>query len=93
MLLKDFHPDFNTKVKVALKVGANIGDLAPQEMERQIEAPSRITPADVNLDKVDYDTDILVIGSGGAGLSAALTASAAGARGLYHGNGKAPPPV
>ena len=79
-LLKDFHPDFNTKVKVALKVGANIGDLAPQEMERQIEAPSRITPADVNLDKVDYDTDILVIGSGGAGLSAALTASAAGAR-------------
>ena len=79
-LLKDFHPDFNTKVKVALKVGANIGDLAPQEMERQIEAPSRISPADVNLDKVDYDTDILVIGSGGAGLSAALTASAAGAR-------------
>ena len=79
-LLKDFHPDFNTKVKVALKVGANIGDLAPQEMERQVEAPSRITPADVNLDKVDYDTDILVIGSGGAGLSAALTASAAGAR-------------
>ena len=79
-LLKDFHPDFNTKVKVALKVGANIGDLAPQEMERQIEAPSRISPADVNLDKVDYDTDILVIGSGGAGLSAALTASSAGAR-------------
>ncbi len=79
-LLQDFHPDFNTKVKKPLRIGANKGDLAPQEMARQIEAPSRISPSDVNLEKVDYDTDILVIGSGGAGLSAALTASSLGAR-------------
>ena len=49
-------------------------------MARQIEAPSRISASDVDLSKVDYDTDILVIGCGGAGLSAALTAHAAGAR-------------
>ena len=79
-LLQDFHPDFNVKVKTPLRVGANIGDLAPQEMARQIEAPSRISASDVDLSKVDYDTDILVIGCGGAGLSAALTAHAAGAR-------------
>ena len=72
-LLQDFHPDFNVKVKTPLRVGANIGDLAPQEMARQIEAPSRISASDVDLSKVDYDTDILVIGCGGAGLSAALT--------------------
>lgn len=78
-LLQDFHPDFNTKVKVPLRVGANTGDLAPQEMAKYIEAPSRITAADVDLSKPHYTTDILVIGSGGAGLSAAITAKAGGA--------------
>lgn len=79
-LLEDYHPDFNTKVKTPLRLGANTGDLAPQEMARQIEAHSRITPDMVDLSKVDYETDILVIGSGGAGLSAAITAHAQGAR-------------
>jgi succinate dehydrogenase / fumarate reductase flavoprotein subunit len=78
-LLQDFHPDFNLKVKRALRVGANKGDLAPDEMANIIEAPSRLNPKDVDLGKPDYCTDILVIGSGGAGLSAAITAKAAGA--------------
>lgn len=79
-LLEDYHPDFNTKVKTPLRLGANVGDLAPQEMARQIEAHSRITPDMVDLSRVDYETDILVIGSGGAGLSAAITAHAQGAK-------------
>jgi succinate dehydrogenase / fumarate reductase flavoprotein subunit len=78
-LLQDFHPDFNVKVKTPLRVGANEGDLAPMELAKLIEAPSRISPGEVNLDKPDYCTDILVIGTGGAGLSAAITAKARGA--------------
>lgn len=78
-LLQDFHPDFNVKVKKKLRVGTNVGNLAPQELANLIEAPSRISPNDVDLSNPEYTTDILVIGSGGAGLSAALTAKAKGA--------------
>ncbi len=77
-LLHDFHPDFNVKVKQVLRVGANTGDLAPAEMAALIEAPSCIRPGDVDLTNPHYTTDILIIGSGGAGLSAAITAKAAG---------------
>ena len=79
-LLQDYHPDFNLKVKTPLRIGVSKGDLAPQEMARQIEAPSRLNPKDVDLTKVDYDTDVLVIGCGGAGLSAALMAHDNGAK-------------
>lgn len=78
-LLEDYHPDFNQKVKRSLIVGPNTGNLVPSELADVIEAPSRLNVAAVNLEKPDYITDVLVIGCGGAGLSAAITASEAGA--------------
>lgn len=78
-LLEDYHPDFNQKVKRALKVGINAGDLVPSELADLIEAPSRLGATPIDLKKVDYQTDVLVIGCGGAGLSAAITAHEAGA--------------
>ena len=77
-LLERYHPDFNHDVKRELKIGVNKGDLAPFELADLLEAPSRLRPDEVNLDNVDYETDILVVGSGGGGLSAALTISETG---------------
>lgn len=78
-LLEDYHPDFNNKVKKALELGVNKGDLVPSELASLIEAPSRMKTSEVDLDNPEYSTDILVIGSGGAGLSAAITAREQGA--------------
>ena len=78
-LLKQYHPDFNTSVKRKLVVGSNRDDLVPNELADLLEAPSRLDRDMVNLDKIDNQTDLLVIGCGGGGLSAALTAKEAGA--------------
>jgi succinate dehydrogenase / fumarate reductase flavoprotein subunit len=79
-LLEDYHPDFNQKVKRSLKVGVNAGSMVPSELADLLEAPSRLDPSVLNLDQPDHETDVLVIGCGGAGLSAAITADEAGAR-------------
>ncbi len=73
-VLEDFHPDWKMDEKRTLKVGHNKGDLMPHEMVDQLEAHSIIDPKDIDLSKIDYDVDILIIGAGGAGLSAAILA-------------------
>jgi len=78
-LLKQYHPDFNTAVKRKLVVGSNRDDLVPNELADLLEAPSRLNRDMVNLDKIDYQTGLLVIGCGGGGMSAALTAKETGA--------------
>lgn len=78
-LLQQFHPDFNMAVKRPLRIGANQGDRVPNELADLIEAPSRLDLGSVRLDRIDYNTEVLVIGSGGAGLSAAVTAREGGA--------------
>jgi succinate dehydrogenase / fumarate reductase flavoprotein subunit len=78
-LLETYHPDFNKTVKRQLTVGVNKGDLAPKELSDILEAPSRLDRKKIDLQKADYRTDILVIGSGGGGLAAALSAKENGA--------------
>ncbi len=78
-LLEQYHPDFNQKVKRKLHLGSNIGDPVPKELAVLIEAQSRLNLERIDLDQIDYKTDILVVGGGGAGLSAALTAKKTGA--------------
>jgi len=78
-LLEKYHPDFNQSVKRCLKVGVNKGDLAPQELADLLESPSRLTIAEIRTDSPSYETDVLVIGAGGAGLSAALAGQNHGA--------------
>ena len=73
-VLKDFHPDWKMDQKRELKVGHNKGLLMPHEVADQLEAHSVIDASKIDLQKIDYDIDVLIIGAGGAGLSAAIYA-------------------
>ncbi len=78
-LLKEYHPDRIASQFEELKIGPNKGEKAPIELAAMLQAKPRITAKDVDLDKITYETDVLVIGGGGAGTSAAIEASNAGA--------------
>ena len=78
-LLQGFHPDFVEGGMRPLLVGLNKGDRMPNEVADLLEGRSRIDPDKVDLNKIDYDVDVLVIGGGGAGGSAALLAQENGA--------------
>ena len=79
-LLKEYHPDRIASQFEELKIGPNKGQKAPHELADMLQAKPRIEPDKVNLDHVDYEADVLVIGGGGAGTSAAIMASEAGAK-------------
>ena len=78
-LVNKFHPDFVKEQFRQLRIGPSKGDHAPLEIADLLEGNSRIDPDKVDLDKVDHDVDVLVIGCGGAGGSAALLAEENGA--------------
>lgn len=77
--LKQFHPDYRLDAKRPLAVGPNRGDSLPVELVDLLESHSRLDLDAVRLDRVDIDTDVLIIGAGGAGTAAALEAAQAGA--------------
>jgi len=79
-LLHKFHPDYKEGTKRKLKIGESKGSVVPNEVADIIEADSCLDPEKVDLEKLDYDVDVLVIGGGGAGSAAALTASEQGAK-------------
>jgi len=79
-LLAGFHPDFKKEGMRELLVGVNKGERAPIEVVNILEGASRLDPDKIDLAQVSYDTDVLVIGCGGAGASAALLAQENGAR-------------
>ncbi|UCD06607.1 MAG: FAD-binding protein [candidate division WOR-3 bacterium] len=72
------HPDYAPGGKRELQVGPNKGNLAPNEVADLLEAYPLIEQDEVNISQVDYDTDILIIGGGLAGTSAALWANDSG---------------
>ncbi|MDH5267724.1 MAG: FAD-binding protein [Candidatus Bathyarchaeota archaeon] len=77
-ILKKFHPDYKAEAKRPVKVGPNKGDLMPHEVADLLEAYPLAKPKDIDLSKVDFDVDILIIGGGGAGMTAALWANYTG---------------
>jgi succinate dehydrogenase/fumarate reductase flavoprotein subunit len=79
LLLETYHPDFRLAEKREIRIGPNRGGLAPKELVDLLESPSRLVPEAIDLTKAGYKTDVLVIGSGGAGVTAALTAKEHGA--------------
>ncbi len=81
-VLRDHHPDFKDEQKRNLRVGPNKGDPANHEFVDVLEAHTAIQPGDVDLEQVDWDVDVLVIGGGGAGSTAAMMATEAGAKTL-----------
>ncbi len=78
-LLKAYHPDYRADGFAEIKVGPNKGQKAPKELTELLHSNSRLLKDKVDLSKVDYETDVLVIGGGGAGSSAAIEANEAGA--------------
>ena len=79
-ILKEYHPDRIASQFTELKFGPNKGQKAPLELAQMLEAKPRIEPEHIDLSRTDYETDVLVIGGGGAGTSAAIEASNAGAK-------------
>ncbi|MBQ1947462.1 MAG: FAD-binding protein [Clostridia bacterium] len=78
-LLAEFHPDYKQNEFSVLKAGPNKGEKVPHELAEMLQAHSRITKDCVDLSNPDYETDVLIIGGGGAGSSAAIEAHEAGA--------------
>lgn len=79
-LLATFHPDYKKSEFAELKIGPNKGEKVPLELADLLQGNSRIDPAKIDLSRVDYEADVLVIGGGGAGASAAVEAHEAGAK-------------
>lgn len=78
-LLREFHPDYREEGFSTLQAGPNKGEKVPVELGELLQSNSIIYGKNINLDDVAYDTDVLVIGGGGAGASAAIEAHEAGA--------------
>jgi hypothetical protein len=78
-LLEDFHPDYRPDTMRPIKVGVSKGSVMPHELVDVLESRSRLDSDKFPLNKIDYDVDVLIIGGGGAGSSAALMAHAEGA--------------
>ncbi|MEW6070501.1 MAG: FAD-binding protein, partial [Candidatus Thermoplasmatota archaeon] len=73
-LLFKHHPDYKPGTKRALRIGPSKSLLVPHEVADLLEAQPLISSKDVDLTKIDYDVDVLVIGGGGAGTVAAISA-------------------
>jgi len=80
VLIKQNHPDFVDGGVCELLTGPNKGDCAPKELVELLQGNSLVDPDVVDLESVDYDVDVLVVGSGGAGATAALSAHENGAK-------------
>lgn len=78
-LLATYHPDYKKEEFRELKVGANKGEKVPTELCALLQGHSRIKDNRPDLSTPDYDVDVLVIGGGGAGSSAAIEAHKNGA--------------
>ena len=81
-LLTEFHPDYKQGEFTVLSAGVNKGDKVPTQLAALLQGKSRISAADVDLSKPDYETDVLIIGGGGAGASAAIEADDAGVKAM-----------
>src|SRR4030042_3835550 len=77
-ILREYHPDYMKNTKRTLKIGVDKGQLIYNGIVDLLEAKSVLNPKDVDLTKIDYDVDILIIGGGGAGTVAALFAYESG---------------
>jgi succinate dehydrogenase / fumarate reductase flavoprotein subunit/L-aspartate oxidase len=78
--LRAYHPDYQAESRTEIRVGPTKGYPVYHEIADLLEARSRVDPDTVDLTKVEYETDVLIIGGGGAGTAAALLAQESGAK-------------
>jgi L-aspartate oxidase len=78
VLLNRFHPDHIESSLTRLEIGPNAGDPCHTQLAQQLQSDSRINEADL-AGAATVNTDVLVIGGGGAGCAAALLAKQHGA--------------
>lgn len=81
-VLSKFHPDYKLDSRKKIRIGPNKGDLITTEVADMLESHSRIKPELFDLTSPDYETDILIIGGGGAGTAAAIIAMQNGAKSI-----------
>ncbi len=80
-LLDRYYPDYRTEHKSTLRVGQNGGDIVPDEIAEILQSRSLLGtnhPKDLP-SQPDIEVDLLIIGGGGAGMTAAIFAQEAGA--------------
>jgi hypothetical protein len=78
--LRKFHLSYKEGSLQELKIGPSKGYSLPPEICEMLESWSRIDPDKVDLSKIAFETDVLIIGEGGAGTTAALLVQEHGAR-------------
>lgn len=81
-VLSKFHPDYKLDSRKKIRIGPNKGELITTEVADMLESHSRIKPDLFDLTSPDYETDILIIGGGGAGTAAAIIAMQKGAKSI-----------
>ena len=75
-----YHPDYREEGRREIKIGPSKGYRIAHEFVDLLEARSRVDPDRIDLSRVDYETDVLVIGGGGAATVAAIIAEENGAQ-------------
>ena len=77
-ILSKYHPDYMKETKRKVRIGPDKGKLLYNGIVDLLEAKPVLSSKDVDLSKIDYDVDILIVGGGGAGTVAALFAYESG---------------
>lgn len=78
-LLHRYHPDLKKEAYGTIRIGANAGQKTVYEVLRLLEGESLLASNPPDL-KPAHQVDVLIIGGGGAGASAALMAQVGGAK-------------
>jgi len=76
-LVHAFHPDYKKEEYHRIRIGPNAGERTVREVAELLESDSLLSD-DLDLTP-QYRVDVLIVGGGGAGATAALTAKALGA--------------
>ncbi|MBU4487290.1 MAG: FAD-binding protein [Candidatus Delongbacteria bacterium] len=77
-VLNENHPDYKAEARTKVRIGPDKGMVMTTEIAEMLERYSRIDIKNFDLSKADIKTDVLVIGAGSAGMSAAIVASEQG---------------